>query len=80
MVFIDIDNEMKRIKKEEKQAEKQSYCDTEKQMEAIWILDDAKRRTELALKRLKTARAVRNYTIRRRVLTEPKLENLVISH
>ena len=78
MVFVDLEKELNRIKREEKQAEKQSQNETEKQMRYVWDTDDAAIRTKLALERLKTARYMRQYAIRRRVLTEPKLENIII--
>lgn len=79
MVYIDLECELKRIKREEKAAEKQNYIETEKQMRTMWDADDAADRTARALQRLKTAREIRNYSVRRNILSAKKLENVIIN-
>ena len=79
-MWLDVEKELKRINREEKAMERQNYIETENQMKDMWEADDARVRTELALKRLKTARVARNYTVRRNILSAKKLENIVINN
>ena len=83
MVVIDIDKEMRRQKKEEREMERIKWNETEKQMRDIWEIDDAKMRRERAIRRLEFAREQRNYTTRKQALNkklvEPKLQNIIIS-
>ena len=83
MVVIDIDKEMRRQKKEEREMERIKWNETEKQMRDIWAIDDAKDRTERALRRLKYAREQRQYAMYKNTINkkmvEPKLQNIIIS-
>ena len=83
MVVIDIDKEMRRQKKEEREMERIKWNETEKQMRNIWAIDDAKERRERALRRLEYAREQRQYAMYKNTINkkmvEPKLQNIIIS-
>ena len=88
MVLIDIDKEMRRRKKEQREIDKTIWNETEKQMKDIWANDDANDRTARALRRLEYAREQRKYALSKNTLNkkltiplvaEPKLENIIIS-
>tara|TARA_R110000823_G_scaffold307946_1_gene431356 strand:+ start:84 stop:269 length:186 start_codon:yes stop_codon:yes gene_type:complete len=59
MVVIDIDKELRRLKREQRAFELESWRETEKQMRSQWAADDAKREKERAQRRLEFAEILR---------------------